>query len=38
MFRNKSEEYILDVFKDANYTIKNYMIKCYFSHININYK
>ena len=24
MFKNKSEEYILEVFKDANYTIKNY--------------
>ena len=24
MFRNKSEEYILELFKDANYTIKNY--------------
>lgn len=23
MFKNKSEEYILEVFKDANYTIKN---------------
>ena len=22
MFRNKSEEYILELFKDANYTIK----------------
>ena len=22
--KNKSEEYILEVFKDANYTIKNY--------------
>ncbi|MPM62952.1 cAMP-activated global transcriptional regulator CRP [bioreactor metagenome] len=25
MFRDKSEEYILDLFKDANYTIKNYV-------------
>ena len=24
MFRNKSEEYILELFKDANYTITNY--------------
>lgn len=25
MFRDKSEEYILDLFKDANYVIKNYV-------------